>query len=163
MKRILLLGLCALVIQAASGAWVSTNYAVLACSEFPKCQDQWWPDMAFAQGFTLWRGLGLAADGTSIPFSALTAIHVVHRMLALLTVLILGGLCAALWRTKAFSFLSRALLGVLLLQIATGVSNAVLGWPLPAAVLHTGGAGALVVILVALLGNSATQTQKLNP
>lgn len=159
----MLLGLCALVIQAASGAWVSTNYAVLACSEFPKCQSQWWPDMAFAQGFTLWRGLGLAADGTSIPFSALTAIHVVHRMLALLTVLILGGLCAALWRTKAFSFLSRALLGVLLLQIATGVSNAVLGWPLPAAVLHTGGAGALVVILVALLGNSATQTQKSNP
>ena len=159
----MLLGLCALVIQAASGAWVSTNYAVLACSEFPKCQSQWWPDMAFAQGFTLWRGLGLAADGTSIPFSALTAIHVVHRMLALLTALILGGLCAALWRTKAFSFLSRALLGVLLLQIATGVSNAVLGWPLPAAVLHTGGAGALVVILVALLGNSATQTQKSNP
>lgn len=159
----MLLGLCALVIQAASGAWVSTNYAVLACSEFPKCQSQWWPDMAFAQGFTLWRGLGLAADGTSIPFSALTAIHVVHRMLALLTALILGGLCAALWRTKAFSFLSRALLGVLLLQIVTGVSNAVLGWPLPAAVLHTGGAGALVVILVALLGNSATQTQKSNP
>ena len=161
----MLLGLSMLVVQAASGAWVSTNYAVLACSEFPKCQGQWWPDMAIAQGFTLWRELGLAADGSGIPFSALTAIHVVHRMLALLTVLIVGGLGVMLWRAKVFPILSRALLGVLLLQLVTGVSNAVLGWPLPAAVLHTGGAGALVVILVALLSSSMTPIlpRKSNP
>ena len=159
----MLLGLAMLVIQAASGAWVSTNYAVLACTEFPQCQGQWWPDMAFAQGFTLWRDLGMAADGAYLPFTALTAIHVVHRMLALVTVLILGGMCAALWRSKNFPFLSRALLGVLSLQLVTGVSNAVLDWPLPAAVLHTGGAGALVVILVALLSSSAAQTRRLNP
>ncbi|MBC7621650.1 MAG: COX15/CtaA family protein, partial [Candidatus Saccharibacteria bacterium] len=162
LHRWMLLGVVMLVIQAASGAWVSTNYAVLACTEFPQCQGQWWPDMSFAQGFTLWRGLGMAADGAYLPFSALTAIHVVHRMLALLTVLILGGLYAALWRTRKFLFLSRALLGVLVLQIATGVSNAVLDWPLPAAVLHTGGAGALVIILVALLTTSVTLTPKLN-
>ena len=159
----MLLGLLILVIQAASGAWVSTNYAVLACTEFPQCQGQWWPDMAFAQGFTLWRALGMAADGAYLPFAALTAIHVVHRMLALVTVLTLGGLCAVLWRSRAFPFLSRALLGVLLLQLVTGVSNAVLDWPLLAAVLHTGGAGALVVILVALLSSSAAQTRRLNP
>ena len=157
------LGLGMLVIQAASGAWVSTNYAVLACTEFPKCQGQWWPDMAFEQGFTLWRALGMAADGSGIPFAALTAIHMVHRMLALLTVLTLGGLYLALWRHRSFPFLSRALLGVLLLQLATGVSNAVLDWPLLAAVLHTGGAGALVVILVALLCTSAPQTRRIHP
>lgn len=162
LQRWMLLSVVMLVIQAASGAWVSTNYAVLACTEFPQCQGQWWPDMSFAQGFTLWRGLGMAADGAYLPFSALTAIHVVHRMLALLTVLILGGLFVALWRTRKFLFLSRALLGVLVLQIATGVSNAVLDWPLPAAVLHTGGAGALVIILVALLTTSVTLTRKLN-
>ena len=155
----MMLGLAMLVMQAASGAWVSTNYAVLACTEFPQCQGQWWPDMAFAPGFTLWRALGMGADGTYLPFSALTAIHVVHRMLALVTLLTLGGLCAALWRSKNFPFLSRALLGVLLLQLVTGVSNAVLDWPLPAAVLHTGGAGALVVILVALLSTSAVRPQ----
>ena len=157
------LGLAMLVVQAASGAWVSTNYAVLACTEFPKCQGQWWPDMEFAQGFALWRALGVAADGASIPFSALTAIHMVHRMLALLTVLILGALVLALWRSRAFPFLTRAMLGVLTLQVATGVSNAVLDWPLLAAVLHTGGAGALVVILVALICSSTAQTRRLNP
>jgi cytochrome c oxidase assembly protein subunit 15 len=157
----MLLGLGMLVIQAASGAWVSTNYAVLACTEFPQCQGQWWPNMDFAQGFTLWRALGMAADSGYLPFAALTAIHVVHRLLALLTVLILGGLFLALWRSKKFPFLSRALLGVLLLQLATGVSNAVLEWPLVAAVLHTGGAGALVVILVALISSSTIRPPRI--
>lgn len=156
-------GLVVLVLQAASGAWVSTNYAVLACSEFPQCQGQWWPDMAFTQGFTLWRPLGMAADGSSIPFSALTAIHVVHRLLACITVLTLAGLGIALWRSQQFPRLSRALLGVLALQLVTGVSNAVLDWPLPAAVLHTGGAGALVVLLVALISTAASPHRRLNP
>ncbi|OYU44637.1 MAG: heme A synthase [Burkholderiales bacterium PBB4] len=147
-----------LSVQAASGAWVSTNYAVLACTEFPQCQGQWWPDMAFAPAFELWRPLGLTSQGEHIPFAALTAIHVVHRLSAAVTVLVLAALCAALWRYGALKFLSRALACVLLLQLATGVSNAVLDWPLPAAVLHTGGAGALVVILVALLSRSAPAT-----
>ena len=147
-------GLGMLTLQVASGAWVSTNYAVLACTEFPQCQGQWWPDMAFAQGFEFWRTLGMSADGTHIPFAALTAIHVVHRVLALVTALTLIGLCAVLWQYAALKFLSRALLGILALQIVTGVSNVVLGWPLLAAVLHTGGAGALVVVLVALLART---------
>ena len=148
------LALLLLCFQAASGAWVSTNYAVLACSEFPQCQGQWWPAMDFATGFSVWRPLGLAADGTHIPFSALTAIHMVHRMSALVTVAALGALCWALWRVSALRFLTRAVLVVLGLQVVTGVSNAVLGWPLMAAVLHTGGAGALVIVLVAMLART---------
>ncbi len=164
----IVLALSMLTLQAASGAWVSTNYAVLACTEFPHCQGQWWPDMAFSSGFELWRGLGMAADGSHIPFAALTAIHVVHRMLALVAALTLVALCFALWRHQALKLLSRALLGLLLLQIATGVSNAVLDWPLPAAVLHTGGAGALVVVLVALLvgttrGNATFPIRRTTP
>ncbi len=38
-------------LQVALGGWVSTNYAVLACSDFPTCQGSWWPAMDFAQGF----------------------------------------------------------------------------------------------------------------
>ena len=35
-------------IQVALGGWVSTNYAVLACTTFPTCQGSWWPAMDFA-------------------------------------------------------------------------------------------------------------------
>jgi cytochrome c oxidase assembly protein subunit 15 len=127
-------------IQAASGGWVSTNYAVLACNEFPKCQGSWWPPMDFSHAFELWRPLGLRQGGEAISFQALTAIHFVHRLLAVVTVLVVAAL--------AWSLRSRALAVVLALQVLTGLSNVVFDWPLATAVMHTGGGGALVVILV---------------
>ena len=50
------------------------------------------------------------------------------------------------------------LLGLLALQLLTGLSNVVLGWPLLAAVLHTGGASALAVVLVWSLALSRPST-----
>jgi cytochrome c oxidase assembly protein subunit 15 len=134
-------------LQAALGAWVSTNYAVLACAEFPKCQGVWWPLMDFAGGFSLWRELGMTVDGKFLGFEALTAIHVVHRLFASLVFVALAGLGWRLWRIAALRAQSRWMLGLALAQFATGLSNVVLGWPLAAAVLHTGGAAALVVVL----------------
>ena len=146
-----LAALAVLLVQVLSGAWVSTNYAVLACAEFPTCQGSWWPVMDFAQGFALWRPLGLAADGTPLSFQALTAIHFSHRLLAVVAVLVLGWLAWRLRRLPALATPVRCLTGLLILQVATGLSNVVLGWPLLAAVLHTGGAGAMCATLVWIL------------
>jgi cytochrome c oxidase assembly protein subunit 15 len=145
-----------LCIQAALGAWVSTNYAVLACSEFPKCQGSWWPPMDFAGGFELWRPLGLGQDGAHTSFQSLTAIHYAHRMFAAVAVLVLGGLVWHLRSVPALRAQSRWLGALLALQLATGLSNVVLDWPLVAAVLHTGGAGAMVVVLTWLLVGTRT-------
>ncbi|MDP4608924.1 MAG: COX15/CtaA family protein [Burkholderiaceae bacterium] len=138
-------------LQIALGAWVSTNYAVLACQDFPTCQGQWWPDMDFAGGFELWRALGVSGDGSAIAFAALTAIHYVHRLSAyvvLLALLWLGWQLRAqpTWRNTAYGLWAMAAW-----QLLSGLSNVVLGWPLVAAVAHTGGAGALVVILTGML------------
>jgi cytochrome c oxidase assembly protein subunit 15 len=152
-------GIAVVAVQAASGAWVSTNYAVLACTEFPACQGSWWPSMDFAGGFGIWRPLGMNHSGESITFAALTAIHVTHRMLALVTVAYLATLAFFLWRTAALRGPVRLLVGLLALQVATGVSNAVLDWPLVAAVLHTGGAGAMVMVLVWMIGSTARQAK----
>lgn len=151
-------GLVLLLFQAASGAWVSTNYAVLACTEFPKCQGSWWPEMNFAQGFELWRQLGLTAGGDHISFQALTAIHVAHRAQALVTLLALVLLVAALWGYSTVHRAARWLLALLFLQALTGISNAVLDWPLLAAVVHTGGAAAMVTLLVWLLATTQPQS-----
>jgi cytochrome c oxidase assembly protein subunit 15 len=141
--------LAMLSVQVLLGGWVSTNYAVLACSSFPTCQGSWWPDMNFAQGFSLWRPLGVLGDGSPIDFSALTAIHYTHRSFAYLVFVVLGVLA---WRLRCAgpgvpARQARWLTGLLLLQFLTGLSNVVLDWPLLAAVLHTGGAAALVVVL----------------
>ena len=154
------LALLLLALQAASGAWVSTNYAVLACTEFPMCQGSWWPQMDFKQGFEIWRPLGYLQDGSHISFQGLTAIHFAHRLLAFVSISLLGALA---WRAYTIPSLRQhgQLLGALLtLQFATGLSNVVLGWPLLAAVLHTGGGGAMVVVLVRLLvATSVTHSQ----
>ena len=134
-------------LQIVLGGWVSTNYAVLACTAFPTCQGSWWPVMDFAQGFELWRPLGLLQDGSHISFAGLTAIHYAHRLMAYAVLLALVWLAWRLHRAAALRLQARWLAGLALLQLATGLSNVVLGWPLLAAVLHTGGVAALVVVL----------------
>ncbi len=147
-----LAGLVLLVAQIALGGWVSTNYAVLACNTFPQCQDSWWPEMDFAQGFQLWRSLGQTAMGDWLPMPALVAIHYAHRLGAYVLVLALGGLCAWLWRhSDRFIPWAKTLAALLSLQVATGLSNVVLDWPLVAALLHTAGSAALLLTLVGVL------------
>ena len=156
-STLLWLGIGALAVQVALGGWVSTNYAVLACSDFPRCQGSFWPPMDFAQGFEVWRPLGLsgqigpAGGSEHVSFAALTAIHFTHRAWALVVVALLGALAWRLNRHPPLRIASRWLAGLLGLQVATGLANVVLGWPLLAAVLHTGGAAALVVVLTAVV------------
>jgi cytochrome c oxidase assembly protein subunit 15 len=149
-KGLAVFALALLYAQIALGGWVSTNYAVLACPDFPLCQGQWLPPMNFAQGFTLWRDLGETASGEPIVFAALVAIHWTHRHFAYLVFAVLGLLAWRLWRVPGCERLARALVALLLAQLATGVSNVVFAWPLLAAVLHTGGAALLVGVLVAI-------------
>lgn len=137
--------------QIALGGWVSTNYAVLACRDFPACQGSWWPSMAFGEGFTLWRELGLTRSGEGIPFEALTAIHYTHRLVAYAVLAALAWLAWRLWRLAGHRTAARWLAGLALWQLLTGVSNVVLEWPLLAAVSHTGGAAGLVVVLTGVL------------
>jgi heme a synthase len=146
------------LVQVALGGWVSTNYAVLACQDVPTCQGQWWPPMDFDAGFTLQRGLGVQADGSALPFAALTAIHVVHRLGALVVLTALALLIAAL-RRPAPRY-ARGLLAIAVLQTLTGLSNVVLDWPLLAAVAHTGGAAVLVTLLAALLAHSRSPSHR---
>ncbi|BEP58222.1 COX15/CtaA family protein [Variovorax sp. V118] len=152
-----------LVLQIALGGWVSTNYAVLACTQFPTCQDSWWPPMNFVQGFEIWRHLGVTGDGQPLDFSALTAIHYAHRLMAYAVFVALGLLAWRLRRLEALRAQAHWLAGLALLQLATGLGNVLLGWPLAAAVLHTGGAAALAVVLTWALCESRRESAAAAP
>lgn len=146
-----------LIAQVFLGAWVSTNYAVLACDDFPLCNGKLVPEMNFNEGFVLWRELGKTADGSLLGIDALRAIHWTHRMGAIfaLGVLVWVGFknlkVAKIIGSAELKKWSYALLGLSLLQLITGMSNIILDWPLVAALLHTGGAAGLVVVLVRML------------
>jgi heme a synthase len=143
-------------LQVALGGWVSTNYAVLACSEFPTCQGSWWPAMDFSQGFELWRELGKTGAGEHIGFAALTAIHFAHRLMAYAVFAVLALVAWQLHHDGALRSQARWIAALALWQLATGLSNVVLGWPLVAAISHTGGAAALVVVLTWALCESTS-------
>lgn len=145
-----LLALAILVVQITLGGWTSSNYAALACVDFPSCQGMLWPDTDFAKAFHLVRELGMNADGTYLSTQALTAIHITHRVGALVTFLYLGWFGSKLLKMSGLVFWGRVLLGLLTLQVVLGISNVVLSLPLPVAVGHNAGAALLLATLVVI-------------
>ncbi|TFZ06429.1 heme A synthase [Ramlibacter henchirensis] len=145
LRALLLATFAAVWLQVALGGWVSTNYAVLACTDFPTCHGRWWPEMDFGQAFDIWRPLGVTSDGGNVSFAALTAKHYVHRLAAYV---VLPLLFATAWQLRAaLPRQARVLAALAAWQLLSGLSNVVLGWPLLGALAHTGGAAALVVVL----------------
>lgn len=157
-----LLGLAILVAQLALGGWVSANYAALQCPDFPTCQGQWWPPTDFADGFKLWRGLGIDYEGGVLPNEARVAIHVSHRLGAIVTLLYLGWLGLRVVRSAPSSTLRT--LGIVLLialftQISLGIANIVMSLPLPVAVAHNG-VGAVLLLCVVTLNHVIRPLEK---
>jgi cytochrome c oxidase assembly protein subunit 15 len=142
--------LAVVAIQIALGGWVSSNYAALACQDFPTCQGAWLPAMDFDRAFTLHRELGQTVEGALLPFAALTAIHWTHRIGALVATVVVGSLALSLLTRPAWRRWGLALAGVLVLQVTLGIANVLLSLPLPVAVAHNLGAALLVAALVAL-------------
>jgi cytochrome c oxidase assembly protein subunit 15 len=142
--------LSVLVLQIALGGWVSANYAVLACTDFPKCQGVWLPEMDFPNGFHLWRELGKSADGGYLSIAALTAIHWAHRTFALVVACVLAALALRVRRIDGLARPAAVLAALLVAQWVTGLVNVVFAWPLVAAVLHNAGAAGLIATLVVI-------------
>src|SRR5690606_29394724 len=116
-----LVGLVLLAGQIFLGGWTSTNYAALACTDLPTCQGQWWPAMNFSDAFHFFRELGKTGDGEILPMQALTAIHFMHRVGAVIVACYLGWLGWRVLRTEGARPLGAALLAALVLQWALGL------------------------------------------
>ena len=146
-----MLGLIILIGQIALGGWTSSNYAALACLDFPTCQGSWTPDMDFDEAFVMWRGLGVNYEFGVLEHPARTAIHVTHRIGALVTFLYLAWLVVGIIRAKA-ALAGTALLvgGLLIVQVALGIGNVLLHLPLSVATAHNGVAALLLISLVYL-------------
>lgn len=150
LKYAIRFGLLVLFVQIFLGGWTSTNYAALACTDFPTCHGVWVPDMDFKDAFHMVRDLGQSADGGALTLASLTAIQWTHRIGALITLIYLGILALNVLKYRPLKHLGLVLIAVLLAQIGLGISNLILHLPLVLAVAHNLGAALLVVILVVL-------------
>ena len=147
------IALCALVVQIFLGGWTSSNYAALACTDFPTCQGQWWPQTNFRDAFVLWRGLGINYEFGVLDTPARTAIHLAHRIGASLAAALIALTIVLAWRAPQPRLRRTAscILAALVLQISLGIVNVVGGLPLAVAVAHNGVAAILLQTLVTLV------------
>lgn len=154
LKRYAILGFAALLLQIALGGWTSTNYAAVACPDLPTCQQSWWPQMDFRDAFILWRGLDIDYTGGVLSNAARTAIHVTHRLGALvagLTLIAVGIVTVRRADSRRLKVAGYLLLLAVLLQICIGLTMVHFGMPLLLAVFHNAGAALLVISMVTLL------------
>ena len=143
------LSLIVLIGQIALGGWTSTNYAALACTDFPTCQGSLWPPMDFAEGFVLWRGIGINYEFGILEHPARTAIHMAHRFGALATTLVLGSFVILLLRRdQPVAMLGIRIGLVLSAQIILGICNVLFHLPLWVAVAHNITAAILLLTVI---------------
>ena len=148
-----LVSLVVIYAQVALGGWTSANYAALACTDFPTCQSAWWPAMDFREGFVLWRGIGIDYEFGVLDSAARTAIHVSHRVGAVVTTAWLLFVSAYFLVTAGTAALRRtalALAALLIVQVGLGITNVVAALPLPVAVAHNAGGALLLLAIVTL-------------
>ncbi|MEM7540119.1 MAG: COX15/CtaA family protein [Pseudomonadota bacterium] len=158
-NTLLIVALALVFFQIFLGGWTSANYAALACTDFPKCQGAWWPNMNFSEAFVLWRGLGINYEFGVLDSPSRTAIQVAHRIGA---GVVASYLCfVVFWALRSpRAWVRRSgwcILVALGAQLALGVSNVVLGLPLHVAVAHNGVAALLLMSIVAALFFSTYQ------
>ena len=144
------------VCQIALGGWVSSNYAALACTDFPQCQQSWWPEMDFTNGFILWRGLGVDYEFGVLEHPARVAIHYTHRIGAIVAAVAVIYYVTQLWTrsdsaSRSLNKIGLIILCLLIAQIGLGISNIYFKLPLLVAVAHNGVALLLLFSLVSSL------------
>lgn len=154
-----LLALVVVFLQITLGGWVSTNYAALICADFPTCQGQWWPPMDFADGFIFWRGLGVDYEYGVLGPEAMTAVHMAHRLGAVISLLVVGGVAAHVMinGSTRLKWTGTIIAVLLLIQLGIGIANIVWLLPLWLAVAHNAGAALLLLSTIALLHQTSSR------
>jgi len=153
-------GFILLFIQILLGGWTSTNYAALACTDFPTCHGSLMPDMDFKNGFNPFRELGMTASGEGLSIKALQAIQWVHRVGALVLTAYFIFMAYLLRKYPSTRFYQNILLLILLFQVIIGIANLVMYLPLFLATLHNLGAALLVIITTIINSRITPQYDK---
>ena len=135
LKTISGIALAVLLFQIFLGVWTSTNYASLACADFPTCQGTYMPEMDFKNGFNLNQEVGPNYLYGLLDNPSRVAIHYSHRVSAILVAVVFLILISKLWFSNAAPLAST--IGILLLtQISLGIINVVYVLPLYVAIAH---------------------------
>ena len=158
MRPAIITAIIVLATQIALGGWTSANYAALACPDIPTCTGQWWPQADFKEGFVFWREIGVDYEGGLLDQRSRVAIHLTHRIGAVITLLVLITLAFRLFKIPRLKAGGKMLLLLVSTQFILGVLNVALYLPLANAVAHNAGAALLLATLLALLNKTTVRS-----
>jgi cytochrome c oxidase assembly protein subunit 15 len=153
-RRLALIALAVVATQVLLGGWTSSNYAAVACPDFPRCQGSWAPHADFPNAFVLWRGFGVDYEGGVLKNPARTAIHLSHRAGAVVTALVLLALATLAWRrgqSPRVRVASAAVAAAVVLQWLIGMNLIWQGFPLWLGTAHNAGAALTLLATLALV------------
>jgi heme a synthase len=152
-RTFIIAGLIVLGVQIALGGWTSSNYAAFACPDFPTCQNAWWPATDYRDAYVLWRGLGINYEGGVLEHPARVAIHLTHRLGAVIASAVLFAAAIVVLRRPALARArgtALAVLAALSVQLAIGIIMVLQSFPLSLATAHNAGAALLMLAVVGL-------------
>ena len=134
-KPYIIIGFILILGQIFLGAWTSTNYAARACLDLPYCQGQLVPDTDFKEGFNLFQTIGPNYLYGQMSYEARVAIHLTHRIGAIVVFFYSLFLAAKLWSRNTRPIVG-SFLAILFFQVFLGVNNVLSSLPLWNAVAH---------------------------
>lgn len=141
-------GLIVLTITVLLGAWIGATYSAAACPTVPFCDGG---GAATVQGWAVLNPLVKLSSASMPGDVAAATLHLLHRGLALLAVVVLGAAAVSSMRYRATRCSARAVLFLLVVVIALGITAVLSGLSLWLVVAHGVVAAMLLAAVAALL------------
>ncbi len=134
--------------QIALGGWTSSNYAGLACTDFPTCDGQLLPPLDLEAAFHLTEFSDRNYEGGLLEAETRVTIQYTHRVVALIVFTFLLILFVRLLQLPELRGHATMLLGFTVLQVMLGITTAIMMLPLPLALAHNTGAALLLLEVI---------------
>ena len=134
-RHLIMIGFVLIIFQIFLGAWTSTNYAARACLDLPYCQGELIPNTNFKEAFNLFQTIGPNYLFGQMSNEARVAIHITHRIGAIVVFLYSLFLIFKLKSKETLPVLG-VFSAILFLQVFLGINNVLSHLPLWNAVAH---------------------------
>ena len=147
--------LVVLCVQILLGGLTSANFAASACQTIPDCHGSWLPGAEIAAAFDLTGAHTISDAGMVLGGAERAAIHKLHRLVAVLTVVIVLFAGSVAVRSGAdLRIVGSVVMMLVATEFALGVSAILTSLPIGIAVAHNWIAALLLLGLLKLLAES---------
>lgn len=144
-----------LVMQILLGGLTSANFAATACQSLPDCHGSWLPGADVFKAMDLSRDHQVTSMGQAIGGQERTDIHILHRLGAVITAMLVFAVGLIAWREGGrLRSVGTIVLLLLVTEFSIGVAAIASDLPIELAVAHNWVAGLLLLAMLKIVALS---------